>query len=142
VTATPLTAASTAVPRPVEDRDSAPWWAAVREHRLTVQRCAGCSWLRFPPRALCRRCRSRDSAWVDVSGRGNLVSWVVTHHAFLPTFEVPYTVGLVRLAEQDDLLMYGDVQGVEPGTLAAGRPVQASFRDVDADLTLVHWRPG
>jgi uncharacterized OB-fold protein len=127
----------------VEDRDSAPWWAAVRAHRLTVQRCAGCGVHRFPPTSICARCRCRQSGWVEVSGRGTVASWVVTHHAFLPVYAdaVPYVVALVRLAEQDDLVMYGDIPGVAPAELAAGLPVRAWFDDIDAELTVVRWRP-
>ena len=37
-------------PRPEPDRDSVPWWEAVRRHELLSQRCAGCGTLRFPAR--------------------------------------------------------------------------------------------
>ena len=128
---------------PVEDRDSAPWWAAVRAHRLTVQACDGCGTLRFPPRSICARCRSRASAWVEVSGEGTVASWVVVHHAFLPVYAgaVPFAIALVRLTEQDDLLMYGDLPGTEPGELAPELPVRAVFDDVEPGLTVVRWRP-
>ncbi len=127
----------------MEDRDSAPWWAAVREHRLTVQRCAGCGVLRFPATTICARCRCREYGWLEVSGHGTVASWVVTHHAFLPVYAdaVPYVVALVRLVEQDDLVLYGDVHGLEPAELRADLPVRAWFDDVDAELTVVRWRP-
>lgn len=130
-------------PRPVEDRDSAPWWAAVRAHRLTVQRCAGCGASRFPPTTICARCRCRESGWVGVSGCGTVASWVVTHHAFLPAYAgaVPYVVALVRLVEQPDLVLYGDVHGLEPAEVRAGLPVRAWFDDIDDELTVVRWRP-
>lgn len=79
---------------------------------------------------------------MEVSGRAGVVSWVVTHHAFVPAFAVPYPVVLVRLAEQDDLLMYGNLAGLDAADLVTALPVRASFRDVDADLTLVDWGPG
>jgi uncharacterized OB-fold protein len=129
------------VPRPVEDRDSAPWWLAARQHRLTVQRCSGCSTLRFPPRTICARCHDRRWEWAPVSGRGRLVSWVVTHHQFLPSHEVPYAVAMVRLAEQDDLVMYGNVHGLDPGEIVPGMAVHAVFEDGEDGLTLVQWAP-
>jgi uncharacterized OB-fold protein len=130
-------------PRPVEDRDSAPWWAAVREHRLTVQRCDGCGALRFPAVPICARCRSRGSGWREVSGRGTIASWIVTHHAFLPAYTdaVPYVVALVRLAEQDDLVMYGDLRGIKPDEVEPGLAVRADFDDLEPGLTIVRWRP-
>lgn len=127
--------------RPAEDRDSAPWWEAVRAHRLTVQRCGDCATLRFPPRTICAGCRSRAWEWREVSGRGAVASWIVTHHAFLPGFAVPSVLALVRLAEQDDLVMYGDLPGVRPGEMAPELAVCAVFEDVEPGFTLVRWHP-
>jgi hypothetical protein len=80
---------------------------------------------------------------VDVSGRGTVLTWVVTHHTFLPAFadRVPYAVVLVRLAEQVDLVMYGNTVGLKPSEIEPDLPVRASFHDVDPDLTLVYWQP-
>jgi uncharacterized OB-fold protein len=126
---------------PGEDRDSAPWWAAVRAHRLTVQRCASCDVPRFPPTTICARCRSRDWSWIDVSGRGTVASWIVTRHAFLPVPDVPYVVALVRLAEHPELVMYGDVRDVKPSEMEPDLPVRAVFDDADSRATLVRWVP-
>jgi hypothetical protein len=127
-------------PRPNEDRDSAPWWAAVRRHELTVQRCDGCGVPRFPPRTVCNRCRSFAWSWLPVSGRGRVYSWVVTHQVFAAELadEVPYTVLLVSLAEAPDIRMYGNLAG--PGEPYADAPVRAVFVDAADDLTLVQWR--
>ncbi|GAB3983699.1 hypothetical protein GCM10029978_091210 [Actinoallomurus acanthiterrae] len=130
-------------PRPQADRDSAPWWEAVRRHELLVQRCGGCGTLRFPPRAICARCRSRESTWTPVSGTGRVASWIVNHQIFMRAFadEVPYAVLHVRLDDADDLFMYGDLTGADPADVTPGMPVQAVFTDVDEELTLVRWRP-
>ncbi|HEY7488195.1 MAG TPA: Zn-ribbon domain-containing OB-fold protein [Streptosporangiaceae bacterium] len=134
-------------PRPEPDRDSAPWWEAVRRHELLIQRCAGCGTLRFPARAICNRCRSRDAEWVRSAGTGRVVSWIVNHQVFLPGMadEVPYTVLLVRLDDGADhdagILMYGNLVGADPSQIAAGTPVEADFVNVDDNLTLVQWRP-
>jgi hypothetical protein len=52
---------------------------------------------------------------------------------------VPYTTVLVRLAEQDDLLIYGTWIGAQPPQVE-GTPVVARFADHD-DFTLVDWGP-
>lgn len=130
-------------PRPEPDRDSAPWWAAVRRHELLIQRCAGCGTPRFPPRAVCNRCRARAADWVPSAGTGRVVSWIVDHQVFVPGMadEVPYTVLLVRLDDGPDLLMYGNLVGADPAGVAPGMPVEAVFVDVDDTFTLVQWRP-
>jgi uncharacterized OB-fold protein len=47
--------------------------------------------------------------WEHVSGLGEVHSWIVTYQPYGPAFvdEVPYTVALVRLDEQLDLLIPG-----------------------------------
>ncbi|MFI6522865.1 Zn-ribbon domain-containing OB-fold protein [Spirillospora sp. NPDC050679] len=130
-------------PRPEPDRDSAPWWEAVRRHELTVQECGGCGVPRFPARAVCNRCRSREWAWVPVRGTGTVYSWIVNHQVFMRSMadEVPFAVLAVRLDEGADMLMYGDLADGEIGALRPGLPVEAVFADVDEATTLVRWRP-
>lgn len=133
------------------DRDSAPWWEAVRRHELLLQKCAGCSAVRFPPRAVCNNCQSQDANWVRSAGTGTVQSWIVNHHVFMRSAAgaVPYVVALVRLDDGDDLLMYGNIVtaddegrtvAADPGTITAGMPVEAVFIDVGDDCTLVQWR--
>ena len=124
---------------PHPDADSTPFWAALRQHRLEVQRCASCGLLRFPPRPICARCHSWEAAWIPVAGRGRLVSFVRTHQRFVPGLETPYVVIEVVLDEQDDLAMYGALAGSVDG-IAVGDRVVVQFEDVDADVTLANWR--
>ncbi len=128
-------------PRPEPDRDSAPWWEAVRRHELLVQRCTGCGTRRFPARAVCNRCRSREAEWVPSSGTGRVYSWIVNHQVFMPALadEVPLPILLVRLDDGDGILMYGNL--AEPAQIRRGMPVEAVFTDVADDFTLVQWRP-
>lgn len=135
--------ARTVRPLPAMDRDSRPWWEALARHELTLQRCDRCSAWRWPARAICNRCSSFESTWTPVSGRGDVVSWVVNRHAFTADFESPYAVLTVRLAEQRDVAMLGSYVGALDA-LRIGLPVEAVFDDVvDADgttFTLLSWR--
>ena len=129
--------------RPEPDRDSAPWWEAVRRHELTVQKCGGCGTLRFPARAVCNHCRSRASEWVPARGTGRVYSWIVNHQVFMPGMRdlVPFPVLLVRLDDGDDLLMYGNLAEASPDVLRPKLRVEAVFEDVDDQTTLINWRP-
>jgi uncharacterized protein len=137
--------------KPMPDRDSAPWWEAVRRHELLLQKCGGCAALRFPPRAVCNACQSRDVTWVSAAGTATVQSWIVTHHVFMRSAAaaVPYAVALVRLDDGDDLHMYGNivttddegkVTAADPQTITAGMPVEAVFTDLADECTLVQWR--
>jgi uncharacterized OB-fold protein len=131
-------------PRPAVDRDSAPWWAALGSHELALARCDDCATWRWPPRAMCPRCGSLDWGWTAASGRGTVASFVVNRHGFDPACPLPSTVVLVRLAEQDDLLLPGGWAGAVDGSdVAIGLPVVAGFEDVQADdgspFTVLRW---
>jgi uncharacterized OB-fold protein len=132
----------TSIPEPQPDADSAPFWAAAREHRLVVQRCDDCGAYRFPPRPVCDHCHSTKASFQPVSGRGRVVSWVVTHQKFHPAFaaRVPYVVLLVELAEQVGLFMYGNPRPAS-APVTAGMQVQATFEPISEDYTLVQWEP-
>jgi uncharacterized OB-fold protein len=127
-------------PRPQADRDSAPYWAAAREGRLSLQRCAACGTFRWPARAMCNRCYAFDSAWTDMSGRGTVISWVVNHQVFSAAFkdETPYVVVNVRLEEQDDLRLVGRFLG--EGEPWPGQELEAVFTPAGEE-TLINWRP-
>jgi uncharacterized OB-fold protein len=94
---------------PTPDRDSKPYWQALAEGSFRLQRCSPCSTLRWPPRALCNRCRSFDHEWENIETRGEIVSWVRTHQAFAPALReaVPYWVVQVALIAQRDVLLIG-----------------------------------
>lgn len=130
-------------PLPVPDRDSLPFWEGVRAGELRVQRCSGCGAYRWPARAICNRCRSFDCAWVALSGRGTVISWVVTHQPFSPAFrdDIPYTTILVQLDEQDDLQMIGRFSSSETKP-RAGMRVRALFEPMAPDAALIVWEPG
>jgi uncharacterized OB-fold protein len=132
--------AAPAKPLPHPDRDSQPFWAGLCAGELRVQRCRGCGALRWPPRAVCDRCRGFDSEWIALSGRGRVVSWVRTHQVFAPAWrdDVPYDVVQVALDEQEDLQLIGRLEGARAeGSLR----VRARFVRVDAEHTLLHWEP-
>lgn len=128
-------------PRAGVDRDSSPFWRAVDEGRLELQRCTGCGVLRWPPRAVCNRCFDFDAEWVAVSGRGRVVGWIRTHQVFASAWqdEVPYVVVQVALEEQPDILMIGGWG--EERSPAAGELVEARFVEDRAGAKRVDWAP-
>jgi hypothetical protein len=86
---------------PQTDIESRPYWDALREHRVVVQRCASCGRLRFPPMPGCPYCGARGREQVEVSGAGRVYSFVRVHRALTPAMEgeVPYVVAVVQLGD-------------------------------------------
>jgi uncharacterized OB-fold protein len=118
-----------------------PFWAAAAEHRLSVQRCTACQQLRFPAGPTCAACLSGDVEWVDLSGRGEVQSWVVFHQVYFPglTDVVPYNVTLVRLAE--GLRFVSNVVGLADRDIRIGMPVTVCFDDMDGGWSLPRFEP-
>ncbi|MEZ4353223.1 MAG: zinc ribbon domain-containing protein [Myxococcota bacterium] len=126
---------------PHPDRDSAPWWSALDAGAFRLQRCGDCGTLRWPPRALCNRCRSFESGWEDVARSGRVASWIRTHQVFAPEAreKVPYVVVQVALDAQADLLLIGGwLAEREP---AVGEAVVLEIVDGGHGHALPCWRP-
>jgi uncharacterized OB-fold protein len=117
-----------------------PFWAALRQRKLVVQRCDACATLRFPPELGCYECGSMDSSWVEMSGRATLWSWTIGHPPLLPFFaeRAPWPVAVVQLEEGPRMVT--NVLDVPAEQYAIGMPLVAGFEDVDDEITLVVFR--
>ncbi|MEO3788685.1 OB-fold domain-containing protein [Nonomuraea sp. B10E15] len=125
--------------RPEPDRDSREWWERVGRREFAVQVCDTCGTARFPARAFCARCRTEGAHWREVAPEGTVESWIVNHQPFVPGLREPYVVVMVRLVAVPGCFVYGNWRGRRPPE--HGERVTASYTRVDADLTLVDWRP-
>lgn len=136
---TPPTAPAKPLPQP--GPDMVPFFEAARRHELVVQRCGGCGALRFPARAICSRCLSREAAWVPTSGRGTVFSFAVMHQANHPGFaaEAPYAVVVIELEEGPRLL--SNVVDCPVANVRIGLPVEVVFEELTPDVTLPKFRP-
>jgi uncharacterized OB-fold protein len=125
-----------AKPLPEPSRDSKPYWDALHERRLVIQACAACGKLRHYPRPVCDACYSMEVAWRQVTGRGRIHSWTVSHHPFHPGFksELPYVLATVDLDE--GVRMLAQLRGVTPDEIAVGLPVEVTFERATEELTL------
>ena len=137
-------------PLPVTDNPlDAPFWEAALRGELVVQRCTGCNMRRFPPRPMCPSCQSKDVAWDVMSGKGRIFSYVVPYPPLLPTFAkiAPYVVILVELEDDPSIRMVGnlipnvdgEINDIDPTTVAIGQTVSVLFQTVTPDVALPRW---
>ena len=96
---------------PPRTRENAPYWDGLRERRLLLQRCEGCSRARFPVAPICPHCGASAHAWQPLSGAGTVHSWVRYQRGYLPEFErmIPYDVLCVAL--EDGPRVFGRLLG-------------------------------
>lgn len=124
-------------PLPEPTPISQPYWDALKQGRLTFQRCRKCSHAWLPPRAECPQCLSAEWDWTAATGKGRVVSWVIYHHAYHEAFKgkLPYNVALVELDEGPK--MYSNLVGIPRDQIKIGMRVRAVFDKVTNDVTLV-----
>jgi hypothetical protein len=123
-------------PLPMPDELTEPFWAAVRDHRLDIQRCAACARWNHAPTLQCPACGSDALRFETVSGRASLYSWTILHDAPAPGFAglLPLIVAIVALEEGP--LMVANLSGTGEEALRLGLKLEARFEDVGADCTL------
>ena len=127
-------------PVPVPDPESAPYWAAVNEGRLVVQRCTHCGNHQLYPRPHCLRCHS-PVEWVEAGGRGTVYSYTVIRQNFSRPFRdrIPYVVALVDLEEGPRLMT--NVVGCPPEDVRIGMAVRVRFEPVSDEAALPLFEP-
>jgi hypothetical protein len=113
--------------KPILDPESAPWWAACNEGRLTVPRCRACGERFFPPRRRCVRCWSSDVSLEDASGDATVLSYTVVRRS--EERAVPYVVAVVELDE--GVAMTTNIVG---GDVEIGTRVHVGFERLDDEI--------
>ena len=130
------------VPLPAPDADSAPFWAACGEGRLTAQRCPDCGRFRWPPAEYCPWCHHHGGDWISLPGTGVVRSFVVAHRAFDPAFAdaVPYVVAHIALDGADGVTVIGNVRATPADAVAIGQRVAVAFEPRGA-MAMPYFRP-
>jgi uncharacterized OB-fold protein len=118
--------ADVGIPPAITD-ETAPFWEAADQGRLVVEHCDACGADSFPPRGICRACRSRDVGWADVTRPGTVYSFTVNHQRWMPDLEVPYAVVLVEFADHPGVRVVGRVRGCAPDDVTVGMAVDVGF---------------
>jgi uncharacterized OB-fold protein len=116
-------------PAPNIDELSAPFWEALRQHHVVVQRCPACGRQRFPRLPSCPYCGTVGGVDAEIDGTGTVYSFVGVERALTPAFagDAPYAIVTV------DLDGGGRILGrLDPYERAAiGLRVEPSFVDHD-----------
>ena len=121
--------------------ETAPFWQAVSEERLSIQRCNDCGHFYFPPGPICPKCASRNVAWVDVSGDATLYSFMIAPKPW-PEWrsDGPMSVAHVELAEGPRLMSTVVDCLQTPDAFEIDMPLKAVFRPF-ADMKMLCFRP-
>ena len=129
-------------PLPEPTPDDYPYWESHAARELRIQQCADCGTFRHPPVPLCSRCASSNVTWTQVSGRGEVFSYVVVRYATHPALKqaVPYNVAVVMLEDASDVRLVSNVVDAAPEEMRIGLKVELFWDAVPGDTFLPRFR--
>ncbi|MEI7954401.1 MAG: Zn-ribbon domain-containing OB-fold protein [Verrucomicrobiota bacterium] len=119
---------------PMINLETEPYWRAAREGRLMLKSCNDCGQVHHYPRAICPRCLSSATAWVQATGRGRIYSYSVMRRA-----PQPYAIAYVTLDE--GITMMTNIVECKLDRLAIGQEVEVVFRATEGGQQLPLFRP-
>jgi uncharacterized OB-fold protein len=128
-------------PRPVPTPTSAPFWDALRDERIRIERCDACGqWVHYPRRR-CPQCLSDRLSWQDVPGSGTVYTFTVARQPSTPLFadEVPQIIAVVGLDGGPRVTT--TLVGVDPDDVVVGMPVAPVYDHGEDGVTLLRFRP-
>jgi hypothetical protein len=106
--------------------------------KLMAGKCLKCGKIHLPPRPLCDNCYGTQFEWVQVSGKGKLLTYTVIHvapHQFQSL--APYAIGIVELAE--GLKIPGMIQSIPEEQLKIGMTLQVDFSTCSSPQSWPQW---
>jgi len=108
------------------------------QQKLMASRCLKCGKIHLPPRPMCDNCFSQDFEWLQISGKGKLVTYTVIHVA-PQQFQVlaPYAVGIVEL--ENGLKIPGMIQGTTQEHLKIGMELNLDFGTCSTSQQWPQW---
>jgi uncharacterized OB-fold protein len=98
----------------------------LQQGKIMAGKCQKCGKIYMPPRPLCDNCYSQQFDWVNVSGKGKLITYTVIYIA-PQQFQtlVPYAVGIVQL--ENGLKIPGMIQSLTLQQLNVGMELTIDF---------------
>ena len=106
--------------------------------KLMAGKCLKCGKIHLPPRPLCDNCYSTEFQWLQISGKGKLVTYTVIHVA-PQQFQnlTPYAIGIIEL--ENDLKIPGMIQGLTQEQLKIGMELNVDFSTCSTPQQWPHW---
>ena len=129
-------------PMPEPTPVSAPFWDALREHRIRIQYSPSAGRYVFYPRLLAPGTLADDLEWREISGRGVLYTFTVADRPTAPPWAdaLPQLLAVVEWDEGPRLST--ELMNVDPSQLRVGLRVRPVFCDYpEHGVTLLRYEP-
>jgi uncharacterized OB-fold protein len=110
----------------------------LKEGKLMAGKCQKCGKIHLPPRPFCDNCASQQFTWMEVSGKGKLVTYTIINIAPAQFQSLaPYAVGIVEL--ENGLRIPGMIQGIAQEQLKIGMDLTLDFGTCSAPQQWPAW---
>lgn len=127
-------------PVPVPTHLTGPFWEAARERRLVMQFDPATGRFQFYPRPGSMATGRRNLEWRNVSGKGHVYSYTVTHVAPAGFQDIaPYTIACVDLDE--GVRMIGRLVNIAPEQTTIGLRVQICWEALSGEAIYFAFEP-
>ena len=109
------------------------------QKKLMAGKCLKCGKIHLPPRPLCNNCFGEDFEWVNISGKGKLLTYTVIHVA-PQQFQAlaPYAVGIVQL--ENGLNIPGMIQGITQNSIKIDMELTLDFGTCSTSQQWPQWQ--
>jgi uncharacterized OB-fold protein len=111
----------------------------LQQAKLMAGKCLKCGKIHLPPRPLCDNCYSQEFEWINVSGKGKLLTYTVISIA-PAQFQAltPYAVGIVEF--ENGLKIPGMIQDATQGQLKIGMELTLDFGTCNSPQEWPQWQ--
>jgi uncharacterized OB-fold protein len=106
--------------------------------KLMAGKCRNCGKIHLPPRPLCDNCFHQEFEWLEIEGKGKLLTYTVIHVA-PEQFQhlAPYAVGIIQL--ENGLKLPGMLTAKQQEQLSIGMDLIVDFTTCTKEQPWPQW---
>lgn len=113
-----------------------PFWDALREGVLSLQKCADCGAFRMPPTPYCPKCRSTKADWPRLSGRASLYTYTIIPLDRRDSDSPVYVAALACPPEAPDTKVFCNIVECTTNQLEIGMELELVCAEAGRDIAL------
>lgn len=119
------------------------FWQACIGGRLEMPRCLGCGALRWYPQPVCPYCHTRETEWVELSGRATLFAHTRVHRAFHPGVAglLPLVSILAQPEEDRRVRFVSRLVDFTPEAVRIGMDIRVVFHRLSPEVNMPLFQP-
>ena len=130
-------------PVPVPQGESDYYWEKAKAHELWLRQCDDCGNAYFYPRDISPCCFSKNTSWIQASGKAPLFTFAIVHRPPHPGFReiAPYVTAIVELEEGPKFPTNIVIDDPTPENLQIDMALEVTFDDITDTIALPKFKP-